>query len=262
MFCTVSQMHKEQLTRLMMTLKNTNPYFVKCIIPNHEKKVGKSASLLVLEQLKCNGVLECIRICRQGFSTRVPLQEFRHRYELYKLLTPNGIPEGFIDGKEAVRTVKDNCSEVESEYNAMEKRFQSLNEEKNVLQEQLQQVESEERTEADEAKERLTIRKLELEGMISEMSAKLDEDGEQLEKASEEKKLQETVRDLEEQLEEGDFYPYPVLSRSLELRARLTAYEASDSDVRQQFNKIITCCEFPLSIQIYKVASNIVFIGC
>ena len=40
MFRTVSQMHKEQLTRLMTTLRNTNPHFVRCIIPNHEKKVG------------------------------------------------------------------------------------------------------------------------------------------------------------------------------------------------------------------------------
>ena len=40
MFRTVSQMHKEQLTRLTMTLKNTNPHFVRCIIPNHEKKVS------------------------------------------------------------------------------------------------------------------------------------------------------------------------------------------------------------------------------
>jgi len=39
MFRTVSQTYKEQLTRLMQTLNNTNPNFVRCIIPNHEKKV-------------------------------------------------------------------------------------------------------------------------------------------------------------------------------------------------------------------------------
>jgi myosin heavy subunit len=39
MFRTVGQTYKEQLTRLMQTLNNTNPNFVRCILPNHEKKV-------------------------------------------------------------------------------------------------------------------------------------------------------------------------------------------------------------------------------
>lgn len=39
MFRTVGQLYKEQLFKLMSTLKNTNPNFVRCIIPNHEKRV-------------------------------------------------------------------------------------------------------------------------------------------------------------------------------------------------------------------------------
>lgn len=42
MFRTVGQLYKEQLTKLMATLRNTNPNFVRCIIPNHEKKVSYS----------------------------------------------------------------------------------------------------------------------------------------------------------------------------------------------------------------------------
>lgn len=99
MFRTVSQLYKEQLSKLMSTLRNTNPNFVRCIIPNHEKKAGKIESTLVLDQLRCNGVLEGIRICRQGFPNRILFQEFRQRYEI---LTPGSIPRGFMDGKKAV----------------------------------------------------------------------------------------------------------------------------------------------------------------
>ncbi|KAM4584658.1 myosin-9-like [Odontesthes bonariensis] len=98
MFRTVGQLYKEQLGNLMATLRNTNPNFVRCIIPNHEKKAGKLEPHLVLEQLRCNGVLEGIRICRQGFPNRIVFQEFRQRYEI---LTPNSIPKGFMDGKQA-----------------------------------------------------------------------------------------------------------------------------------------------------------------
>ena len=98
MFRTVSQHYKDQLSKLMVTLRNTNPNFVRCIIPNHEKRAGKINATLVLDQLRCNGVLEGIRICRQGFPNRIPFQEFRQRYEL---LTPNVIPKGFMDGKKA-----------------------------------------------------------------------------------------------------------------------------------------------------------------
>ncbi|XP_070836876.1 myosin-11-like [Chaetodon trifascialis] len=98
MFRTVGQLYKESLSKLMTTLHNTQPNFVRCIIPNHEKRAGKMDSNLVLEQLRCNGVLEGIRICRQGFPNRIVFQEFRQRYEI---LAANAIPKGFMDGKQA-----------------------------------------------------------------------------------------------------------------------------------------------------------------
>ncbi|KAJ8344970.1 hypothetical protein SKAU_G00291630 [Synaphobranchus kaupii] len=98
MFRTVGQLYKESLTKLMTTLHNTQPNFVRCIIPNHEKRAGKLDAHLVLEQLRCNGVLEGIRICRQGFPNRIVFQEFRQRYEI---LAASAIPKGFMDGKQA-----------------------------------------------------------------------------------------------------------------------------------------------------------------
>uniref|UniRef100_A0A8D0A2N3 Myosin-9 n=1 Tax=Sander lucioperca TaxID=283035 RepID=A0A8D0A2N3_SANLU len=89
MFRTVGQLYKEQLSKLMATLRNTNPNFVRCIIPNHEKKAGKLDPHLVLDQLRCNGVLEGIRICRQGFPNRMksslPIPSPRLDPNLYRI---------------------------------------------------------------------------------------------------------------------------------------------------------------------------------
>jgi myosin protein heavy chain len=97
-FRTVAQRHKEQLTSLMTQLKDTQPHFVRCIVPNNNKKPGQMNVPLVLDQLRCNGVLEGIRIARLGYPNRLPFVEFRQRYEV---LTPGIIPKGYMDGRKA-----------------------------------------------------------------------------------------------------------------------------------------------------------------
>ncbi|KAF7303718.1 Myosin type II heavy chain [Mycena indigotica] len=99
-FRTVAQRHKEQLSSLMSQLQATQPHFVRCIVPNSNKKPGRLDVPLVLDQLRCNGVLEGIRIARLGYPNRLPFVEFRQRYEV---LTPGIIPRGYMDGREACR---------------------------------------------------------------------------------------------------------------------------------------------------------------
>jgi myosin protein heavy chain len=99
-FRTVAQRHKEQLSSLMAQLQATQPHFVRCIVPNSNKKPGRMDIPLVLDQLRCNGVLEGIRIARLGYPNRLPFVEFRQRYEV---LTPGIIPRGYMDGREACR---------------------------------------------------------------------------------------------------------------------------------------------------------------
>eukprot|EP00042_Codosiga_hollandica_P058625 m.886786 g.886786 ORF g.886786 m.886786 type:complete len:1857 (-) comp59913_c0_seq1:203-5773(-) len=101
-FVTVGQLHKEQLTNLMETLLNTDPHFVRCIIPNELKKPMTLDAKLTLHQLRCNGVIEGIRICRKGFPNRILFQEFRQRYSL---LAPGELPPGFMDGRKAAQVL-------------------------------------------------------------------------------------------------------------------------------------------------------------
>ncbi|MGH0169643.1 UNVERIFIED_CONTAM: hypothetical protein FKN15_057228 [Acipenser sinensis] len=60
---------------------------------------GLMENFLVIHQLRCNGVLEGIRICRKGFPSRILYGDFKQRY---KVLNASVIPEGqFMDNKKA-----------------------------------------------------------------------------------------------------------------------------------------------------------------
>jgi len=96
---TVSSQFRENLGKLMTNLHRTHPHFVRCLIPNEIKKPGYMQNFLVIHQLRCNGVLEGIRICRKGFPSRIPYADFKQRY---KVLNASACPEGqFMDNKKA-----------------------------------------------------------------------------------------------------------------------------------------------------------------
>ncbi|XP_076124809.1 myosin heavy chain, fast skeletal muscle-like [Alosa pseudoharengus] len=98
-FQTVSALFRENLGKLMTNLRSTHPHFVRCLIPNESKTPGLMQNFLVLHQLRCNGVLEGIRICRKGFPSRIQYGDFKQRY---KVLNASVIPDGqFIDNKKA-----------------------------------------------------------------------------------------------------------------------------------------------------------------
>lgn len=81
-FRTVAKRHKEQLNTLMDQLSQTFPHFVRCIIPNTEKKPGVFNDKIVLQQLRCNGVLEGIRIARSGYPNRIDFKTFASQYNI------------------------------------------------------------------------------------------------------------------------------------------------------------------------------------
>ena len=102
-FITVSGTHRDSLNKLMKNLYSTHPHFVRCIIPNENKESGVLDAKLVLNQLRCNGVLEGIRICRKGFPNRILYPDFKQRYTI---LAPNTIPaHGFVDARAVTQKV-------------------------------------------------------------------------------------------------------------------------------------------------------------
>ncbi|KAJ0246210.1 Myosin-2 [Hirschfeldia incana] len=77
---TVGTKFKGQLFKLMNTLENTTPHFIRCIKPNSKQLPMVYEEDLVLQQLRCCGVLEVVRISRSGYPTRLTHQEFAGRY--------------------------------------------------------------------------------------------------------------------------------------------------------------------------------------
>ncbi|XP_068455055.1 myosin-7 [Clinocottus analis] len=113
-FQTVSALHRENLHKLMTNLRSTHPHFVRCIIPNETKTPGAMENPLVMHQLRCNGVLEGIRICRKGFPNRILYGDFKQRY---RILNPAAIPDGqFIDSKKGAEKLLGSLDIDHSQY--------------------------------------------------------------------------------------------------------------------------------------------------
>ncbi|KAB1993958.1 hypothetical protein ES319_D13G067500v1 [Gossypium barbadense] len=77
---SVATKFKGQLFQLMQRLESTTPHFIRCIKPNNFQSPGSYEQGLVLQQLRCCGVLEVVRISRSGYPTRMPHQKFAKRY--------------------------------------------------------------------------------------------------------------------------------------------------------------------------------------
>ncbi|KAK2453781.1 myosin [Trifolium repens] len=77
---SVATKFKGQLFQLMQRLESTTPHFIRCIKPNNLQSPESYEQGLVLQQLRCCGVLEVVRISRSGFPTRMSHQKFSRRY--------------------------------------------------------------------------------------------------------------------------------------------------------------------------------------
>ncbi|XP_026422259.1 myosin-11-like isoform X1 [Papaver somniferum] len=100
-FSSIGSRFKLQLQQLMETLNSTEPHYIRCVKPNNLLKPGYFENVNVMQQLRCGGVLEAIRISCAGYPTRRTFYEFLNRFNL---LAPE-VLEGNYDEKVACKRI-------------------------------------------------------------------------------------------------------------------------------------------------------------
>lgn len=87
---TVSAAFRASLAMLMMKMGQCEPHFVRCIKPNPQKKPHIWDPKLVLRQLTYTGMLQTVKMRREGFPFRIPFSDFFHSYHgiVYDFMCP------------------------------------------------------------------------------------------------------------------------------------------------------------------------------
>jgi Myosin head (motor domain)/IQ calmodulin-binding motif len=77
---SVSSQFSSQLRILRNRIDDTTPHYIRCLKPNDDLSANFFEPKNVVEQLRCGGVLEAVRVSRAGYPTRYPHDIFMARY--------------------------------------------------------------------------------------------------------------------------------------------------------------------------------------
>ena len=87
----------------MQALGACEPHYIRCIKPNPENKPRRFNSLYILDQLRCGGVLEAVRVTQAGFPTRKLYSEFVDRFRL--IVTNSAAPASSEDAPKLTKEI-------------------------------------------------------------------------------------------------------------------------------------------------------------
>ncbi|XP_062413104.1 si:zfos-588f8.1 isoform X3 [Sardina pilchardus] len=82
---SISAQFQTSLSKLLETLGRAEPFFIRCLRSNAEKREMCFDESLILQQLRYTGMLETVRIRRSGYGAKYTYQEF---LEQFRVLLP------------------------------------------------------------------------------------------------------------------------------------------------------------------------------
>jgi len=79
-FSSVGKRFVNDLNSLLAELKTSKAHFVRCVKPSAGSKPRDFEAPLVLDQLRCAGVVEAVRVMTEAYPTRIPYEVIHGRY--------------------------------------------------------------------------------------------------------------------------------------------------------------------------------------
>lgn len=103
---TVGGHFKIQLNSLLNMINQTKPAWIRCIKSHSIKKPSRFHRGEVIDQLRSSGVLETVKMRREGFSVRIPLQQF---WSKYRFLVNSGVTSTNVDISKKCQLILDSA---------------------------------------------------------------------------------------------------------------------------------------------------------
>lgn len=124
---TVGGHFATQLQSLRAKIDETAPHYVRCLKPNGQLVPDNFDPLMIVEQLRCAGVVEAVRVSRVGYPQRYTHSQFVQRYKI--LGAASGQELNKMAKKRGVKTVVALADIMAKEIMSIEKKKTCSNEE-------------------------------------------------------------------------------------------------------------------------------------
>jgi myosin heavy subunit len=111
---SVGNQFRTNLQKLVDELDSTQPHYVRCIKPNLAKSPASFLSGEVLKQLRYSGMMEAIRIRREGYALREDHETFYARFSV--LLNSDDVNDSDAGIEELVRVLSKRLGVTEADW--------------------------------------------------------------------------------------------------------------------------------------------------